>query len=152
MRLKVPHLLLFIILSSSFVGCSRAGNVSDVQRPTLEVSHMSSGIGAIEDKGGNHDAQRFTYSIAVANNDSEEVYIKEIDIILPAEFAQRLITKQQIITVNKAIPPKSSIDVESSLDFDATGLSKEDIVKLNPHISSVKVISEKIISLDKWFK
>lgn len=144
------RLLMVAFLSLILVGCSKTGGTSNVERPAIEIPSMNTGIGGIEDKEGNHDLQRYFYNITLANNEDEEVLIKEIQLVLPSEFEVRLVDKALNVPVNKSISPKSFINVSGTLDFNAAGLSKEDIIKLNPHIESVKVINEKIISLEKW--
>lgn len=151
MRLRNPIFITATIVLFALVGCSR-GTSPDSQRPTLEVSYMVQSIGAVEGKENSYDVQRFSYTLALANNDKEEVYIKEIHVTLPPEFEQRVTTKNFIIPVNKVIQPKSYIEIENSHEFNATDLTEEDIHKLAPHISSIKVVNEKTINLEGRFK
>ncbi len=141
-----------VVISIFLYGCSRTSNIPDTQRPGLEISSMGTGLGAVDVNDNNHIIQRFSYSIALANNDKDEVYIKEITLVLTPEFEKILITKQLTVHVNKTILPQTSIDIKGSLDFNAAGMSKDDIIKLNPRIQSVKIGNEKTISLDKWSK
>jgi len=152
MKPSLRFLLLVTILSLVLIGCSQTGSTSDAQRPAIEIASLSSGIGAVEGKGDIHNVQRYSYNITLANNDKEEVFVREIQLVLPSEFEERLLTKSLQVPVNKSIAPKSFINISDTLDFNAAGFSKDDILKLNPHIASVKVISEKMISLDKWFR
>ncbi|SHI48736.1 hypothetical protein [Desulfosporosinus lacus] len=69
---------------------------------------------------------------------------------MPKEFEETLVTKQLTVTVNNEIAPKSSIEIKGSLDFKTIGLSKDDILKLDPRISSIKVTNERTINLEKW--
>lgn len=151
--MKIKKLVIyFAVIILGLIGCSRSDVVYTPQRPLLEVSHMVQGIGAVEGKGSTFDIQKFTYTLTLSNNDSEEIYVKEIRVSLPADFEQRVTTKNFIINVDKAIPSKSYIEVGNSHEFDARGLSKDDILKLNPHISSIKVITEKTIDLENRYK
>jgi len=142
--------ILVAVLSLITTGCARIGNVEDLQKAGLDISTMSRGIGPVDPKSNSLDTQRLSYSISLTNNDKETVFVKEVALVLPKEFEETLITKQLTTTVNKDISPKSSIEIKGSLDFKATGLSKDDIIKLNPRILSVKVTSERTISLEKW--
>lgn len=152
MKFRRPALIASTMLLLTIVGCSKTGNALETQRPTLEISHMVQSIGAVEGKEDTHDFQRFSYTLALANNDNEQIYVKEVQVTLPAEFEQRVTTKNFIIQVNTAIQPKSYIEIENSHEFDAKGLSKEDISnKLSPHITSIKVLSESTISLEGRF-
>jgi hypothetical protein len=150
MKVNFRFFILLAILSLITYGCAGTANVQDMQRTGLEISTMSTGIGAVDANNNSHDIQRFSYSIALANNDKDTVLIKEVTLVLPKEFEETLITKQLTVSVNKEILPKSSIEIKGSLDFKANGLSKDDIIKLHPTISSVKVTNERTIGLEKW--
>lgn len=147
MKVNIRFLVLVVILSLITFGCSRSGNVEDIQRASLEISNMSTGIGTVDTNNNSHDIQRFSYSINLANNDKDTAFIKEVTLVLPKEFEETLVTKQLTVTVNKDIAPKSSIEIKGSLDFKANGMSKDDIIKLDPRISSIKVTNERTISL-----
>jgi len=149
MKVNVRFLVLVVILSLITFGCSRSGNVEDIQRTSLEISNLNTGIGFVDTNNNSHDIQRFSYSINLANNDKDTAFIKEVTLVLPKEFEETLVTKQLGVTVNKEIAPKSSIEIKGSLDFKANGLSKEDILKLDPRISSIKVTNERTINLER---
>ena len=149
MKVNIRFLVLAVILSLINFGCSRSRNVEDIQRTSLEISNMSTGIGSVDTNNNSHDIQRFSYSINLANNDKDTAFIKEVTLVLPKEFEETLVTNQLTVTVNKDIAPKSFIEIKGSLDFKAYGMSKDDIIKLDPRISSIKVTSERTISLEK---
>ena len=149
--MKLKSLFIAILITLILAGCSLT-NAPAPQRPTLEVSHMVQSIGAVEGKEGTHDIQRFSYTMALADNTTEQIYIKEIQVTLPPEFEKRVIQKNYTIPVNKPIEPKSYIEIQNSHEFNATGLSKEEIHTLAPHISSLKVISETTIDLENMSK
>jgi predicted NUDIX family phosphoesterase len=150
MKIGRGILTIVFVLSVLLAGCSKTVNVPEVQRPGIEISSMVTGIGAVNANDTEHNTQRFSYSISLTNHEKNEVIIKEITLVLTPEFEKILITKQLTVQVNKTITPKSSIEIKGYLDFNAKGMSKDDIVKLNPRITSVKVLSEETISLDKW--
>jgi hypothetical protein len=149
-KVNIRLLVLVIILSLITIGCSRAVNVEDKQTIGLDISSMSTGIGAVNTNNNSHDIQRFSYSINLANNDKDAAFIKEVTLVLPKAFEETLVTKQLTITVNKDISPKSTIEIKGALDFKANNLSKDDIMKLDPRILSIKVTNERTISLEKW--
>lgn len=150
--MKVTYRFFILVVTLMLItnGCTGTANVQDIQRTGLEISTMGTGIGAVDTNNNSHDIQRFSYSISLANNDKDTVFIKEVTLVLPKEFEETLITKQLTVTVNKDILPKSAIEIKGSLDFKANGMTKDDIVKLNPRILSVKVTNERTISLEKW--
>ena len=149
---KISALLFVFFILVMSVGCSTTKNAPDLQNSGLQINYMNTAIGAVEGNYDNHDIQRFSYSIALSNNDKDDVFIKEITLVLPPEFEKILINKQLTVQVNKTIDTNSSIDVKGDLEFNAASMTKEDIVKLNPSIKLVKVVSEKTISLYKWAK
>lgn len=150
MKVNIRLLVLVIILSLITIGCSRAVNVEDKQTIGLDISSMSTGIGAVDTNNNSHDIQRFSYSINLANNDKDAAFIKEVTLVLPKAFEETLVTKQLAITVNKDISPKSTIEIKGTLDFNTNDLSKDDIMKLDPRILSIKVTNERTISMEKW--
>lgn len=150
MKVNIRLLVLVIILSLITIGCSRAVDVKGTQTIGLDISSMSTGIGAVDQNNNSHDIQRFSYSINLANNDKDTAFIKEVTLVLPKEFEEALVTKQLPVTVNTELAPKSTIEIKGSLDFKANGLSKDQIIKLNPKILSIKVTNERTISLEKW--
>ena len=150
MKVNIRLLVLVIILSLITIGCSRAVDVKGTQIIGLDISSMSTGIGAVDENTNSHDIQRFSYSIILANNDKDTAYIKEVTLVLPKEFEETLIAKQLPVIVNAELAPKSTIEIKGSLDFKANGLSKDEIIKLNPKILSIKVTNERTISLEKW--
>ena len=93
MKVNIRFLFLAVILSLIIFGCSRSGNVEDIQRTSLEISNMCTGIGAVDTNNNSHDIQRFSYSINLANNDKETAFIKEVTLVLPKEFEETLVTK-----------------------------------------------------------
>jgi len=149
-KANIRFLVLAIILSLIIVGCSRTGNVENTQSTGLDISSMVTGIGAIDTNDNSHDIQRFSYTINLTNNDKDTAFIKDVTLVLPKEFEQTLITKQLTVDVNKDISTNSTVEIKGSLDFNAKGLSKDDILKLNPKILSIKVTNERTISLEKW--
>lgn len=136
---------IFLLILAS--GCTGTGeNLKDMQATGLEINNMSTGIGSVGAEEDNHDTQRFSYSIYLTNNNGDKVFIKELALALPQEFEERLISKQLNVAVNKEIDANDTIEISGSLDFNAKGLSKEEILKLNPRILAVKVINEQTIS------
>lgn len=144
--LKISSILVLIMLLIPLVGCSQESN-PNTQRPGLEIPSIITSIGGIEAANGSHNIQRFSYSISLVNNEKNDVSVKYIQLILPPEFERILINNNLQVEVNKSIPQKSSIKIDGSLDFNATGLTKDQIAKLNPRIISVKVLHEQTIGL-----
>jgi hypothetical protein len=141
--------LVFLFIFLLAFGCTRSGNTEDIQRTGLKIYSMNTSIGSVDKNENNHDIQRFSYSIGLTNNDKDKVFIKEATLVLPKEFEERLISEQLTVPVNKDILPKDTIEIKGSVDFNAKGLSKEDIIKLNPRILSVRVTDERTISIEK---
>lgn len=150
MKVNIRLLVLVIIVSLITIGCSRAVDVKGTQTIGLDISSMITAIGAVDQNNNSHDLQRFSYIINLANNDKDTAFIKEVNLVLPKEFEEALVTKQLPVTVNTEVAPKSNIEIKGSMDFKANGLSKDEIIKLNPKILSIKVTNERTISLEKW--
>jgi hypothetical protein len=51
--------------------------------------------------------------------------------------------------VNKAVKSKETIKINGEIIIDTNALSKSDIVKLEPFITNIKVLSEETINVNK---
>jgi molybdopterin/thiamine biosynthesis adenylyltransferase len=130
-------------------GCDKTGGtIQETQQPCLEINGMVTSIGSGATDRNNHDVQTFSYTMDLTNNNVTETFIKEVTLVLPKEFEERLISKHLTVPVRKSVSSKSMIQIKGSLDFDAKGLSKEDIMHLNPRIISVNITNEQMISLE----
>ncbi len=112
----------------------------------LQIYSITTSIGAIDNN--NFDIQRFSYSIYLTNEDSEKQYVKWIEPVLGDSFAKRVTNQDLKVNINKPIEANENIEIEGELIFDSGDLSKQDIVDLEPYITDIKIVSEKIINVE----
>ncbi len=139
-RVSIIILIAVLLL---LIGCSN----SDTRlRPGIEVSSITSSIGAVGENTKNFDIQSFKYTIALINNDVVDIKIISVEPELSEEFAKRAEDRSTAIQVDKVISSGSSIDVSGEIIFDAKGMSKEQIIDMEPFVIDIKIVEERIIN------
>ena len=108
----------------------------------LVISGMNTSIGAPSSVAPN--TQNYSYSITLKNNSGVTVYLQSIEPVLSKNVESKVLA-DYLRSVNKNVAPGGNIEVSGSFPFDATGLSKEDIAKLEPFITGVRVVSEETL-------
>ncbi|MDK2822239.1 MAG: hypothetical protein PWQ67_47 [Clostridia bacterium] len=111
---------------------------------------MPTGLGAISND--NTDQHRLTYSINLTNEDDNEAYIQWIEPIFGKGITDKVVTEQLQVAVEKPITAKASLEIEGTVVLDTKGLSKKEIVALEPFIIGIKVGSEKVIVINTQFQ
>lgn len=66
---------------------------------------------------------------------------------MSGEFAERITTSDLRVRVDQAISSRTPIEVSGELLFDAAGLSKSEILAMEPFMSGVKVNSERTLAV-----
>ncbi|RCX16613.1 hypothetical protein DFR58_110110 [Anaerobacterium chartisolvens] len=135
------------IFSILLVGCSR-NNISREEKlmglsHDIEIEGMIYSIGA----GEIIDNQTITYNISLFNWDIKEKYIKWVEPVLTSKFSDKVRDMEDKVIIEKTIKPNTSLDINFQINFDAKGLSKEDIVNLEPYITDIKVVTEDKLGL-----
>ncbi len=135
-----------IFLSLLMTGCNTFYCRSDKDSQTgLQIYSKTTSLGSIDN---NFDTQRFSYSIYLTNEDSKKQYVKWIEPVLGDSFAKRVTNQDLKVNVNKPIEANETIEIEGELVFDSSDLSKQDIFDLEPYITDIKVVSEKVINVE----
>ena len=83
-----------------------------------------------------------------SNEDDNEAYIQWIEPILGVGIKDKILTEDLKVVVEKSIPSKGSIEINGVVVFNTKGLSKQEIVELEPFITGIKVVSEKIVIIN----
>ena len=126
-----------------FVGCSRNNTLNIVG---IDISGINSSIGAVGENTNDFETQSFKYTITLTNNEATDIQIVSVKPMLSEEFIERVSNNDTIIQVNKTIPQGSSIDITGEIIFDAKGLTKEQIVSMEPFVKEVRITEERIIN------
>ena len=133
--------LIFVLLI--FAACSK--DIA-MNKPGVEINSITSSIGAVGENINDFETQSFKYTITLTNNEAADIRIVSVKPVLSEGFIERVSDEDTIVQVNKLIPQGSSLDVTGEIIFDATGLTKEQIVSLEPFIKEIKVIEERTIN------
>ncbi|MEA4924293.1 MAG: hypothetical protein VB084_03190 [Syntrophomonadaceae bacterium] len=137
---RIAVLLLIILL---FSGCSSDKTVDKVD--PVDITGILSSIGAVGDNTNDFDTQRFQFTITLKNNEPTDITIISLKPVLSEKFLERAADKNVIIPVNQIISSGGSLDVSGEIIFDAKGLTKEQIVGMEPFIQEVKLTDERTI-------
>lgn len=109
----------------------------------LRITESSAAIGAFNESINGQ--QLYSYSFVLYNGRSQPVNVTLAEPVFTEGISGRILTSDTSINVNKTILPDSSIVVEGEFVFDATGLTKEEIVGLEPFIEHVAIVSTEIV-------
>jgi hypothetical protein len=112
----------------------------------IEINSITSSIGAVGENTNGFETQSFKYTMTLTNNDASDITIVKVVPILSQEFQERVSDRDTIIQVNKTVIQGSSLDVSGEIIFDAKGLTKEQIISMEPFIREVKIVEERIIN------
>lgn len=136
-------LVLDIIL---FVELKEKSNSSQAE-DRLKIVSSTVVLGPI-DSTNNTSIQAFNYDFVLYNEENEEIHLDSVEPIFTKDLLTRVITENHEIIGNKTISSNSTISVKGQVEFNASGLSKEQILNLDP-IYSVNVTSTKTLLFHK---
>ncbi len=130
---------LFAALTSCSSGASGdPGNI-------FKVVDFETAVGAAT--GSVASTQVITYSLTLQNTSSRNLYVQNIDLVAAGELETRILLDSLIKGVSRNIPAGGTFQVSSQVPFDASNLTKEDIDKINPLFTQVKVTSEVTVDM-----
>lgn len=109
----------------------------------LRIAESSAAIGALSENVT--DRQVYSYSFLLYNGRGQTVNVSVAKPVFTEGISDRIITEDTSVTVNESLTSGSSILVEGSFVFDASGLTKEEIVSLEPFIEHMRIVSVEIL-------
>ena len=130
---------------SLLLGVSGCANQDNRIEESLSISGIASSIGAVGQNTDDFDTQCFKYTITLSNNEDREIYIASVTPVLSEDFSKRVLESNVTVDVNEKLPGGESIQISCEIIFDAKGMSKEDIVGMEPFVKEVSIIEEKTI-------
>lgn len=92
----------------------------------MRVPEMSTHMRAVDEN--NTDMHIFFYDIILYNSGDEEVYVNSVEPVFSENFSKMVLVDKNIIVVDKIINGTSSVEVSGHVEFNTTGLSKEEIL------------------------
>jgi hypothetical protein len=76
-----------------------------------------------------------------------DVTIRSIEPILSEAFADKAKGKDFKITVDTTITPKAFIEIGGEIQFDATGMTKEQISAIGHFFKRIKINTDKVLPI-----
>lgn len=144
--MKIKRLIFigwFILAGMLLIGC----NLSNSDNKTgLQIYSMSTGLGAV-DNNGSVDKQKLSYSITITNEENRGIYVKSIKPILGNAISNQVVTDELTVIVEKSLPANQSLKINGEFIINTEGLSKEEILELEPFITDITIFTEQIIEL-----
>lgn len=141
--LKKVSILILIAILLLFAACSKDSTVS---KPGIEINAISTSIGAVGTNTNDIEIQSFKFTITMTSNEAADISIVSVKPVLSEKFLERASNGDVAIQVNKVITKGSSLNVSGEIIFDAKGLTKEQIISMEPFVKEVKIIEERIIN------
>lgn len=139
----IRNILIFLlVLAILFIGLKENSNSSQAE-DGLKIVAATVVLGSI-DSANNTGIQSFNYDFVLYNEGNEEIHLDSVEPIFTKDLLARVLIQNHEIIVNKTISPNSTIRVEGQVEFNASGLSKEQILNLD-HIYGINVTSTKTL-------
>ncbi len=139
-------LIFLLTLTILFIGFKENYDSSQTE-DGLKIVEATLVLGSVEGVN-NTSIQTYNYDFALYNEGSEEVYLDSIEPLFSKDFLARVLTEDHKIIGNRTIGPHSTIRVKGQVEFNASGLSKKQILNL-ARIYSVNVTSTKTLPFPK---
>lgn len=137
-------LISFIIFTLILVtGCS---NKEVETKGGLKIYGWNSSLGSVDKSNANK--QRFSYDISLINENPSDIFVKSLQTIINSTIKDKILDKGLIVNVNKNLKTNGTINIRGEIIIDTKGLSKTDILKLEPFVTDIKVTTDQIIDLN----
>jgi len=142
---KQKLILVFSLVLAIFlltIGCS---SPSGDNKAGLQIYHMTIDLGAVDNSST--DKQRLVYSVTLTNENNKAIYVQWIEPVLGTKISEKVITEDLKVIVEKEIPANQYLEIDGEFILDTKGLSKKEIISLEPFITGIKVTLGKTINL-----
>ncbi len=138
-RIIITNLIVITLLTA----CST--NNTTVKKSGIEINAITTSIGAVKNNTNDFNAQSYKYTITLTNNDIEDLAILSVQPTINSKLVTRVLNTETLIHVNKTIVSEDSLEITGEIIFDASDLTKEQIIELEPFIEDIKITEERII-------
>lgn len=144
----IRNILIFLLVLDIilFVELKENSNSSQAE-DGLKIVSATEVLGPI-DSANNTSIQSFTYDFVLYNEKNGEIHLDSVEPIFTKDILARVLTENHKIIGNKTISPNSTISVKGQVEFNASGLSKEQILNLD-YINGINVTSTKTLLFPK---
>jgi hypothetical protein len=135
-----------LVLAAILLLCAACSNNNERDKAGIEISSITTSIGAVGKNANDFETQSFKYTITLINNESADMSIVSVKPVLSEKFLERASKVNVEIQLDKVIPKGGSLEVSGEIIFDTKGLTKEQVISLEPFIKEVKIIEERTIN------
>lgn len=112
---------------------------SAVPEDVLSIPGSTHTMGSAD--GNSSDLQLYSYNYTLYNSGRQGIYVRYVEPVFNKEFEKLVISEDRRIYVNKSIGPESAIQFSGNVEFNMTGLSKEDILEIEHLTTGIEVNS-----------
>ncbi|WP_406661529.1 hypothetical protein V7O66_03160 [Methanolobus sp. ZRKC3] len=136
--------ILFILLVGIAIGSGASTLLADDYFPTeLQLVEGTSSIGSVDNN--NTDQQLYSYSFTLLRKGEGDCSINSIKPVFTEGFSGRILMEESNFVVNEMDDSGILITLTGKVEFDATGLSKKEIMDFDPFISYISVSSKEVL-------
>jgi hypothetical protein len=133
-------LLAIVAIISICVSC----NSVDTGKSELTIVGINSSIGGTAD---NFSEQHYSYTVSLQNNGISAVTVYFIEPVLLEPFAGKAKERDFKVTVEKTMAPKTTIEIDGEIQFDARGMSKDQIIAMEPFFTEVNINIDQLLPI-----
>jgi len=142
--IRIAFVMLVLFLS----GCSSSVNsvqlVSDQFVSGLEIPEMTSSLGSMDDQS---NEQVFSYTFTLVNTNIYDVEIQWVEPVLSSELSDTVTTHDLRTLVDQSLQPGEVLEIAGQFNFSTEGMTKNQILELEPFITEMRIASEASLPL-----
>lgn len=143
LKKSILIVFIFILFIFTLFKVCNSKNSQNQTKGGLEIHNWSSGLGGVNKN--DLDKTRFSYSINITNENEKTIFIKSIQPSVNETIKSKILSKETVVIVNKDIKPNETVQINGEIIIDTKGLTKSDILKLEPFIKDIKVLTEETV-------
>lgn len=122
----IAYGLLILILGMAIGYSVHEMSTSDDNLDGMQIPEMSAHLRSVDEN--NTDRHIFFYDFLLYNSGDEEVYVTSVEPVFSEKFSKMTLTDNNSIVVDKTLNGTSWVEVSGQVEFNTTGLSKEEII------------------------
>jgi hypothetical protein len=142
--IRIAFVMLVLFLS----GCSSSVNsvqlVSDQFVSGLEIPEMTSSLGSMDDQS---NEQVLSYTFTLVNTNIYDVEIQWVEPVLSSELSGTVTTHDLRALVDQSLQPGEVLEIAGQFNFSTEGMTKNQILELEPFITEMRIASEASLPL-----
>jgi len=136
---KIFCLVLPVTILLASAACSAGGSTG-----SLAVVGVTTSIGQAAG-----DTQTVYWEVVIQNKSSNTVFIENVEPVTSPGMEPKVLAGNLLRAVSKNIVPGQTVVVSGSFPFDAKGLTKQDIDKLQPVVTGFRVIYDETLPVPR---